>query len=325
MSGEATPVPPRSAISDEEVAALLEKNGNRPAAPGEVRAYDIAGMQRITRGRLPALESVHESFARSFRIGLCNLLKREPQVTFQGVQTQRFGDFMAALRQPASLDICRIKPLPGNALFVCDPALIFLMVDAFFGGPGRSIEREPDRGLTPTEARFVQVVLKQASLDLGQAWAPVTAVEFELVKHETNPLFASIAAPGDTVLVNRFHIELPTGGGAIDLVIPAATIEPVRELLTAGVTQRAAKAEPWRQILSQHLGEAAVEVRAVLAEVDINLGDLVRLKPGDVIPIEPPRQVTLLAGDVPLFAGKFGVSRGRNSLKVQGAVRHTAG
>ena len=308
----------KSVISNEEVSALLEKP---EGGADEVKAYDLAGTQRITRGRLPALETIHESFARSFRVALFNLLQREPQVTFEGVRSQKAGDYLAAVTTPASLDICRLKPLPGSALFVFDPTLVFLMVDTYFGGTGRSVERAADRGLTPTEVRFVQLVLRQAALDLAQAWTPVANIEVELVKHESNPLFASVAAPTDTVLVNRFNIELPSGGGALDLVMPAMMIEPLREVLTAGIVARSGRDEAWGPTLATHLKDANVEVRAVLTEFEITIGDLKRLKPGDVLPVDAPREVTLFAGDQPLYQGKFGVSRGRNALKILGPLR----
>jgi flagellar motor switch protein FliM len=308
----------KNLISDEEVAALLQKPGE---GSGEVRAYDLAGTQRITRGRLPALETIHETFARSFRVALFNLLQREPQVTFEGVRSQKAGDYLAAITTPASLDICRIKPLPGNALFVFDTTLVFLMVDTYFGGPGRNVEREGDRGLTPTEVRFVQLVLRQAAIDLVQAWTPVSQVDVELVKHESNPLFASVAAPTDTVLVNRFNIELPSGSGTLDLVMPAAMIEPIREVLTAGIVARSGRDEAWGPTLSAHVREAAIEVRAVLTEVDISIGELQKLKPGDVLPIDAPREVRLYAGETPIYRGKFGTSRGRNALKILSLLR----
>ncbi len=303
-------------ISEEETAALLE---NQPK--GEVKPYDLVGTQRITRGRLPALETIHETFARSFRVALFNLLQREAQVTFEGVRTQKAGDYLAGITTPASLDICRIKPLPGSALLVFDTNLVFLMVDSYFGGAGKALERTGDRGLTPTEVRFVQLVLRQAAVDLTHAWAPVAQVEIELVKHESNPLFASVAAPTDTVLINRFNIELPSGGGAIDLVMPSLMIDPVREVLTAGIVARSGTGEAWAPTLGAHVAEASVEVRAVLTELEVTLGELKSLKPGDVLPIDAPGKVTLYAGDEPLYAGKFGVSRGRNSLKILQTLR----
>ncbi len=315
MSAEGSEVA-KPVISDEEVAALLEQN-----ASGEVKAYDLVGTQRITRGRLPALETIHETFARNFRVALFNLLQREPQVTFEGVRSQKAGDYLAGITTPASLDICRIKPLPGNALLVFDTNLVYLMVDTYFGGPGKAFERGGDRGLTPTEVRFVQLVLRQAASDLAQALTPVAQVEVELVKHESNPLFASVAAPTDTVLINRFHIDLPAGGGALDLVMPSMMIEPVREVLTAGIVARSSSAEQWAPLLATHLIEAQLEVRAVLTEVEITLGDLTSLKPGDVLPIDAPGAVTLLSGDEALYRGKFGVSRGRNALKILQPLR----
>ena len=316
MSAEESEVQ-KNVISDEEVAALLEKNANK----GQAKSYDIAGSQRITRGRLPALETIHETFARSFRLALFNLLQREPQVTFEGITPQKAGDYLATVKTPASLDICRIKPLPGNALLVFDPNLVFLMVDTYFGGPGRPVERSGDRGLTPTEVRFVQLVLRQVAVDLAQAWAPVSQVEVELVKHESNPLFASVAAPTDTVFVNRFSVELTAGGGTLDLVMPAAMIEPLREVLTAGIVARTGDDQAWAPVMSEYLKEATVEVRAVLTDLEITLGDLRRLRPGDILPIDAPRDVIVYAGDCPLYGGKFGVSRGRNALKVMQTLR----
>lgn len=316
MSAEESEVQ-KNVISDEEVAALLEKNQNK----GQAKSYDIAGSQRITRGRLPALETIHETFARSFRLALFNLLQREPQVTFEGITPQKAGDYLATVKTPASLDICRIKPLPGNALLVFDPNLVFLMVDTYFGGPGRPVERSGDRGLTPTEVRFVQLVLRQVAVDLAAAWAPVSHVEVELVKHESNPLFASVAAPTDTVFVNRFSVELTAGGGTLDLVMPAAMIEPLREVLTAGIVARTGDDQAWAPVMSEYLKEATVEVRAVLTDLEITLGDLRRLRPGDILPIDAPRDVVVYAGDCPLYSGKFGVSRGRNALKVMQTLR----
>ena len=301
----------KKVISDEEVAALLEKNGK-----GDVRAYDLAGTQRIVRGRLPALETIHETFARNFRIALFSMLQREPHVTFEGIRTTKAGDYLAGITTPASLDICKIKPLPGSALIVFDPNLVFLMVDTYFGGPGRAVERTDDRGLTPTEIRFVHLVLSQAAHELVLAWAPVAAVEIELVKHESNPLFASVAAPTDTVFVNRFNIELPNGGGTLDLVMPSSMIEPLREVLTAGIVTRAGSTEAWGPALTAHLQDATIEIRGVLAELEVTIGDLTRMKAGDVLPIEHPEDVRIYIGDDPICTSRFGVSRGRNAVKI---------
>lgn len=305
-------------ISDEEASALLASG---PAADG-ARPYDLCAGLRITRGRLPTLELLHEVFARQFRPSLFQLLKREPEITFQGVQPQKASEYLAALTGNACIGIARPRPLPGLVMFTLDPTLVYLMVDTYFGGTGRTTERAPDKPLTPTELRFAQMIIKLACSDLAGAWRPVAELEFEWVKHETNPHFVNVAAPADTLLVNRFNIEIATGSGWLDFVLPPAFVEPVRDALAAATAQGPATQEAcWAGAISSVIAGASLEVRAVLTETEISLRDLVKLKPGDVVPIEPPREVTLLAGDVPIHSARFGISRGRNALRLSGPVR----
>lgn len=309
-------------ISDEEVQALLDRAGPAQSGCAEARAYDLGGTPRITRGRLPTLELLLESFARQFRAHLADLVRRELQVTYEGVQAQRGADYLAALPAPACLDIVRARPLPGQVMFSIEPDLLGLLVDAFYGGTGRAGPREPGRGLTPTEARFARLVVRQAIADLATAFAPVAAIEFEPVKQERSAHFVDIAGPTETLLVNRFRISLGDAGGALDFVLPSASIEPLREVLAAGAALRQQPGgAPWAPALAQGLADAKVELRAVLTEVEISLGELVRLKPGDVLPIEAPRDAVLLAGEAPLYRARFGVSRGRNALTVTETVR----
>jgi len=313
-------------ISDEEVQALLHRAGPAARASGEARPYDLGGSQRITRGRLPTLELLHEAFARQFRGHLGELIKRDVQVTFEGVQPVKCLDYLSQQPSPACLDIARARPLPGQVLVAVDTSLLYLMVDAFYGGAGRPVARDPERGLTPTEARFARLVVKQVADDLVVAWQPVAALEFEFVKQERNAHFVDIAAPADTLLVNRFRVEMGTGGGAVDFVLPAASVEPLRETLASNASVRQAPGgRPWADDLARLLPGAQVEVRAVLAEAQISLGELVRLRPGDVIPIEAPREALLLAGDVPLYTARFGVSRGRNAVTVSGLAPRGGG
>ena len=314
MAGTA---PGASPITDEEVQALLDRVGPGTGAAGEARPYDLAATPHISRGRLPTLELLHESFARLFRSHLADLIRRELQVTFEGVQPQRGADYLAALPAPACLEIARARPLAGQLLFALDPALVYLLVDAFYGGPRRAGTRDPERGLTPTGARFPPLVVKQAVADLVAAWAPVAALDFELIKQERSGHFVDIAAPADTLLVNRFRVALGSHAGTLDFVLPAASIEPLREVLaSAGTVREPTGGAAWAGALAAGLADAQLELRALLTEAEITLGDLVRLKPGDVIPIEAPREALLLAGDVPLHRARFGVSRGRNAVTV---------
>ena len=312
-------------ITDEEVQALLDRAGPSKGGPAEARPYDLTATPRITRGRLPTLELLLENFARQFRGHLGELVQRELQVSYEGVQPQRSADYLASLPTPACLDVARARPFTGQVLFALDPELLAVLVDAFYGGPGRAAPRDPERGLTPTEARFARLVVKQAAVDLAAAFAPVAKLEIEPVKQERSSHFVDLGGPAETVLVNRFRIGLGQASGSLDFVVPAAAIEPLREVLaSASAIREPTGAAPWAPTLSQTVAEARVEVRAVLAEAEISLGELVRLKPGDVVPIEAPREAVLLAGDVPLYRARFGVSRGRNALTVTETLRREA-
>ena len=153
---------------------------------------------------------------------------------------------------------------------------------------------------------------------MAAAWAPVLPVELEIVKQETNPRLMNLGGAQDAMLALRFTAEFGTRSGRIDWLMPEAMVEPIREALTGEAAEfTAAKQATWAPVLGSALQDAKLETRAVLAQAQISLGELVRLTPGDIIPIEPPQQVTLLAGEVPLYRGRFGVSQGRNAIKIQ--------
>ncbi len=165
-------------------------------------------------------------------------------------------------------------------------------------------------------------MLRSLAADLGAAWAPVAAVEFDLVKQETNPRLVQLGAPQENVLVLKFAVEFGAHSGRMDWLLPETLLAPVRETLAGdGGPAAARRQEAWGPALTAALQDAEVDTRAILAQAQISLRELVRLSPGDIIPIEAPQQVLLYAGDVPLYRGRFGVSQGRNALKIlSGAV-----
>jgi flagellar motor switch protein FliM len=139
----------------------------------------------------------------------------------------------------------------------------------------------------------------------------------ELVKQETNPRLVQLGGPLESVVVVRFNVEFAARSGRIDWLFPDALLSPIREALAGdGVAAPVRKQAAWAPVFTSALQEAQLETRAVLAQAQISLRELVRLSPGDIIPIEAPQQVTLLAGDVPLYRGRFGISQGRNALKI---------
>jgi flagellar motor switch protein FliM len=301
---------PRAAISDEEVSALLEKN-----APDGVRPYDFTA-QRINRMQLPLLEVVCKSFAERAGVALSTMLGRDASMQFASLESAKSADLQASLPVPASLAVVRLKPLPGFAFVSVEPSLLLTLLDGFFGGSGRATT-DPSAAIAPAAQRFLALMLRSFAPALTAAWAPVTPVELELVKQETNPRLVQLGAPLESLLVLKFNVEFGARSGRIDWLLPEPLLAPVREALAAdGGQTTLRKQEAWAPVLSKALQDAELDTRAILAQAQISLRELVRLSPGDIIPIEAPQQVTLFAGDVPVYRGRFGISQGRNALKI---------
>jgi flagellar motor switch protein FliM len=280
-----------------------------------VRPYDFTS-QRINRMQLPLLEVVSKSFAERAGASLSTLLGRDAGIQFASMESAKSADLQAALPVPGSLAVVRLKPLPGFAYVSVEPELLLTLLDGFFGGSGRATA-DPLAAIAPAAQRFLTLLLRSLAADLGAAWAPVTPVEFELVKQETNPRLVQLGAPQDTMLVLKFLVEFGARSGRMDWLLPEALLAPVRETLAADGGQSALrKQEAWGPALTAALQCAEVDTRAILAQAQISLRELVRLSPGDIIPIDTPEQVMLYAGDVPLYRGRFGVSQGRNALKI---------
>ncbi len=315
-------------LSQDEIDALLhglddgEVESEEEEGSGELRSYNFTAEERIVRGRMPTLEMINERFGRLFRIGLFNMLRRTPEVSVTGVDMMKFGEYIHTLFVPTSLNLIRLPPLRGTGLFVFDPKLVFLVVDNFFGGGGHFYLKVEGREFTPTEQRVIRLLLDQAFEDLGEAWQPILEVAFEYVNMEVNPQFANIVSPTEVVVVSKFHVELDGGGGEMHLTLPYTMIEPIRDILDAGVqSDRMDVDQRWTRSLREEMKSAKVHMQSTLARADLTLRDLVRLQAGDIIPIEMPEQVIVEAEDVPLFRGVYGTCNGHAAVRISEVIR----
>jgi flagellar motor switch protein FliM len=290
-------------------------------APGEARAYDLVNAMRIVRGRMPTLEMITERFARLFRTSIYNLLRRSPEISVHPLQIKKFSEYTHTLHLPTSLNMVRINPLRGTALVVLDPKLVFAVVDNFFGGMGRHAKIE-GREFTATEQRIIHMLLRSAFSDLREAWAHVASIEVEYLQSEVNPHFANIVSPSEIVVVTSCHVELNGGGGDLHVTMPYSMIEPMRDVLDAGIaSDRMEKDTRWSNLLRAEIEDAEVQLKTLLGRTQVTLEDLLNLKSGDILPCDFGGKVTLLAEDVPLFRGSFGLSRGQQAVKVETRVR----
>ena len=312
-------------LTQDEIDALLhgvssgdvDTEADAKVDDGEAHGYDFASQDRIVRGRMPTLEMINERFTRYFRISLFNLLRRSPEIAVGGVQMLKFAEYIHSLFVPASLNLIKVKPLRGTALIIFDPKLVFSIVDNFFGGDGRFHAKIEGREFTPTEQRIISKLLEITFKDLKEAWSPAMKVSFEFSGMEVNPNFANIVSPSEVVVVTTFHIELEGGGGDMHVTMPYSMVEPIRELLDAGVqSDREDTDERWLIALREEIKQAEIVISSILAETQITMRELKNLKPGDVIPIEIPKTVALTVEDIPVLYGIFGVSNGKNSIKI---------
>lgn len=198
-------------------------------------SFDFSSQDRIVRGRMPTLELINERFARHMRISLFNMLRKTAEVSINGVQMMKFGEYQNTLYVPTSLNMVRFRPLKGTALITMEARLVFILVENFFGGDGRFHAKIEGREFTPTERRIIQLLLKIVFEDYKEAWSPVMGVEFEYLDSEVNPSMANIVSPTEVIVVSSFHIEVDGGGGDFHVVMPYSMVEPIRELLDAGV------------------------------------------------------------------------------------------
>ena len=318
-------------LSQDEIDALLtgvdggevDTEDENLLDDGEIKAYDFNSQDRIVRGRMPTLEMINERFARNFRLTLFNFLRRSPSITVEGIQMIKFGEYIHSLFMPSSLNLIKVKPLRGTALFVLNPKLVYSIVDSFFGGDGRFHTKIEGRDFTNTEMQVVTSILEKIFVDLKEAWEPVMDVEFEHTGSEVNPHFANIVTPTEVVVVSTIHVELDNGGGDIHITMPYSMLEPIREQLDAGVQSDSSDLDQrWINSLREEIKTAPVEVSSTLTETIISLRELNELQVGDVIPVDIPDVVTGEIEGIPVFKGQYGVSRGSRAIKVTEMIRH---
>jgi len=318
----------RELLSQDEIDALLhgvdsgDVDTTPPPPPGTATQFDFTSQDRIVRGRLPTLEMINERFARLFRISLFNMLRRTPEVTVGGVEMAKFSEYTHSLYVPTSLNIVKVKPLRGNALFIFEPKLVFTVVDNFFGGDGRSAVKIEGREFTPTENRVIQLLLKQVFADLIEAWSPVMPVNFEYQQSEVNPHFANIVSPSEIVVVSSFRIELDGGSGHLHVTMPYSMIEPIRDLLDAGLqSDRAERDDRWTQAMYDQICDTEVELTTQFAAPQMTLRQVLAMKAGDIIPIQWPRPVDVFVEDMPLYRGYVGAANGHTAIRVSEVLR----
>jgi len=319
-------------LSQDEIDVLLNgvdegdvETDELPPAPlvGGVQAYDLTSQDHIIRGRLPTLEMINERFTRYTELSMFELLRQTPQVTAAKIENIKFSEYLQMLGIPTSLNMVKIHPLRGTALFVLDADLVVNLVDLFFGG-GSHDNDIAEREFTATEKRIIQKILNQVFVDMKEAWKTVMDIDFEYTGTEANPAMLKVVSSSEVVVLSTFEVKIEDKGGKIQVAIPYSMLEPVRETLDSGVQADVEDTDDsWLESLQEDIRYASVPISCRVAERKIKLREILNFKVGDVIPIEMPESSTLMANGIPLFEAGVGASNEHLALKIKRQIKRS--
>jgi len=311
-------------LSQDEVDALLQgitgesqKLEQEEVVEGAIRNYDIASQERIVRGRMPTMEIINERFARNIRIGLFNFIRKSPEIAIGSIKVQKYSAFLREIVVPTNFNIVSVRPLRGSGLIVCDPTLVFAVIDALFGGAGKFHTRIEGRDFSPTELRIIRRLVDVVTVEYKKAWHGIYPLELEYQRSEMQPQFANIATPSEIVVATSFTLEIGDTSGTIHFCIPYATLEPIRDVLYSTIQGDATEPDRrWVNLLKQQIQAADVELVAELATAPATIEQLMSFKAGDFIELDLNTSIEAKVIGVPVFNCNYGTSNGRYALKV---------
>ena len=318
-------------LSQDEVDALLQgitgesqKLEKEDTPTDGVRTYNLSSQERIVRGRMPTMEIINERFARNIRIGLFNLIRKSPEVAIGGIRVQKYSAFLREIVVPTNFNIVSVRPLRGSGLIVCDPTLVFAVIDALFGGAGKFHTRIEGRDFSPTEQRVILRLVECITAEYKKAWSGIYPVEMEYQRSEMQPQFANIATPSEIVVATSFTLEIGETTGTVHFCIPYATLEPIRDVLYS--TMQGDSSEPdrrWIKLLKQQIQAADVKLVAELAHAGATVEQLLAFKPGDFIELDLDPMIQAKIDGVPVFDCHYGTSNGRYAIKIDRLLTST--
>ena len=311
-------------LSQDEVDALLQgitgesqKLDEAPVDDGAVRSYDLSSQERIVRGRMPTMEIINERFARNIRIGLFNFIRKSPEIAIGSIKVQKYSAFLREIVVPTNFNIVSVRPLRGSGLIVCDPTLVFAVIDALFGGAGKYHTRIEGRDFSPTEQRIIGRLVDVITAEYKKAWTGIYPLELDYQRSEMQPQFANIATPSEIVVATSFTLEIGDTSGTIHFCIPYATLEPIRDVLYSTIQGDAAEPDRrWVNLMKQQIQSAEVELIAELAQAPATVEQLLSFKVGDFIELDLQQAIQAKVVGVPVFDCHYGTSNGKYALKV---------
>jgi len=297
-------------LNQDEIDSLLGFGLGEEDAAGKTGVRAIINSTLVSYERLPMLEIVFDRLVRLMTTSLRNFTSDNVEVSLDQISSIRFGDYLNSIPLPAIIAVFRAEQLDNFGLVTVDSSLIYSIVDVLLGGRrGGAATRIEGRPYTTIERMLVTRMIEVVLQDARQAFAPLTDVEFKLDRIETNPRFAAIARPPNAAIIVKLRIDMEDRGGRLELLLPYATLEPIRKmLLQQFMGEKFGRDNIWEGHLASELWATKLEVRAVLDEQKQPLKKVLDLKIGDtlMLDIPPDGPVMMKCGDVDLCQGRVG-------------------
>jgi flagellar motor switch protein FliM len=319
-------------LSQDEVDALLKGiSGGDIEEPEEAldeealaySTYDFSRQERIVQVKMPALDVINDVFLRSIRGSLSATLRRILDISSVPMELDRFGAFVRTLPVPSSLQIFKMDPFRGHALFVLEPKLVFALVESFLGGSGLRNVRIEGRDFTAIEQRLIHRVVNLLVSDMEKAWYSLHPIKVQYVRSEINPQFAKICEPEDVVIINRYEVDMDRAVGSITSCIPLANLESVKtKLMTTFSREQSEEDISLRRILTENVKNIPAEIKVNLGTAQITAGDIIALEKGDIIQLDKRKDDLLPAyvAGVRKYMGSPGVHRGNKAFLIKRKV-----
>ncbi|MBD3836678.1 MAG: flagellar motor switch protein FliM [Brevundimonas sp.] len=311
-------------LNQDEIDSLLgfDLGGDDGSERSGIRS--IINSALVSYERLPMLEIVFDRLVRLMTTSLRNFTSDNVEVSLDNISSIRFGDYLNSIPLPAILAVFRAEELDNYGLLTVDSNLIYSIVDVLLGGRrGTAALRIEGRPYTTIERVLVQRMIEVVLNDARQAFEPLTPVHFNLDRLETNPRFAAIARPANAAILIKLRIDMEDRGGRIELLLPYATLEPIRKmLLQQFMGEKFGRDNIWESHLATELWTTDTEVRVVLDEQQAPLSSVLNLKVGDTLMLNaaPDSDVSIRAGSVPLTTGRIGRKGQHVAVRVEGPI-----
>ncbi len=312
-------------LNQDEIDSLLGFDGGADGGQDKSGIRAIINSALVSYERLPMLEIVFDRLVRLMTTSLRNFTSDNVEVSLDNVSSIRFGDYLNSIPLPAILAVFRAEQLDNYGLFTVDSNLIYSIVDVLLGGRrGTAAMRIEGRPYTTIERTLVQRMIEVVIADCQTAFEPLSPITFSLDRLETNPRFAAIARAANAAILVKLRIDMEDRGGRIELLLPYATLEPIRELLLQQfMGEKFGRDSIWESHLATELWSTKVNIDAVLDEQMIPLSQVMNFEVGQTLMLNagPDAMVEMRCGGVPLLRGSMGRMGGNVAVRVEHTIR----